>query len=62
MGIDINHIFLTLRLNAMDVYKRELSKIWIEYSESAKEEIDYERAVAKTEEIFENYEKNTIIN
>lgn len=62
MGVDINHIFLTLRLNAMDDYKRELSMIWKEYSESAKEDVDYQRAVAKTEEIFENYERNTVIN
>lgn len=62
MGIDINHIFLTLRLNAMDRYKRELMKIWKEYSESEKSEDDYENAIALTEEIFDNYEKNTVVN
>ena len=62
MGIDINHIFLTLRLNAMDTYKRDLAKIWKNYSESDKNEADYEEAIALTEAIFDNYEKNTVIN
>lgn len=61
LGIDINHIFLTLRLNAMELYKKQLNQIWIEYAESGKTEEDYEEATRKTEEIFNFYEKNTIV-
>lgn len=61
MGIDINHVFLELRLTAMDKYRKELSKIWIEYAESSKEEEAYAVAVKKTEEIFGDFEKETVV-
>lgn len=61
LGIDIDHVFLGLRLNAIDKHRAELSRIWIAYAESSKEEEAYEIATLKTEEIFNKFEKETII-
>lgn len=62
LGFDINHVFLKLRLETMDVFRKELNDIWIEYAESDKNEDDYFEAITRTEEIFKMYEKKTIIS
>ena len=46
----------------MDVFRKELNDIWIEYAESDKNEDDYFEAITRTEEIFKMYEKKTIIS
>ena len=62
LGIDINHVFLKLRLEAMDKCKKQLNEIWIEFAESDKDEEDYLEAVEKTEQIFKEYEQKTILD
>lgn len=60
-GIDIDHTLLTIRLGASQAYKKELNKIWKEYANGNKEQEDLDAANQKTEQIFNQFEKEYIV-
>lgn len=62
MGENINHMGLTLKIKTVEDKKRELNNIWKEFAESDKDSEAYSIAIQKTEEIFETYEKEVVIN
>lgn len=61
-GIDINHEYLSIRIDGAKARKRELSKIWADFYESNQEEVDYLRAIEKSNEILDTFEKNKIVS
>lgn len=61
-GIDINHEYLSVRIDGAKDRKKELSKVWVEFSESDQEEIDYQRAIEKTNEILDAFEKSKVVS
>ena len=62
MGENINHMGLTLKIKTVEDKKRELNNIWKEFAESDKDSEAYSIAIQKTEEIFETYEKEVVVN
>ena len=62
MNVDIQHVTLRLRLEATEIYKNALNRIWKEYAESEKTVDDYLDAQHETENIFDSYEKTTLVN
>ena len=62
MGQDLNHTFLTIRVQGIDVKRRELNNVWKEYAQSEKDKEAYEEAINKTEAILISYEKEATVN
>ena len=52
---------MTIRLGAAQAYKKELNRIWKEYANGDKEQEDLDNANQKTEQIFNQFEKEYII-
>lgn len=57
-GYNIEHEYLTVRLNSLDVNKSKLNKIWIDYAEG---NITLEEAHANSEAIMQEYETLNVI-
>ncbi|WP_320046499.1 hypothetical protein [uncultured Ilyobacter sp.] len=61
-GHSINHEYLTVRIQGSEVNKHELSKIWIEYSKSPQAQDNYLKAVEKTNQILNDFEKEIVLD
>ena len=61
-GHNINHVFLSTRLDALKDCKRELNQIWIYFAETDRNENDYNEAQDKTEMLLNKYENEHVVN
>ena len=52
----------SFKIKTVEDKKRELNNIWKEFAESDKDSEAYSIAIQKTEEIFETYEKEVVVN
>lgn len=61
-GFDINHEYLSLRLDGMKENKRQLNKIWKEFNNSEQTDEDYEKLYKATEEVLKEFEEKRTID
>lgn len=61
-GYDINHEYLSLRLDGMKENKSELRKAWAEFRNSEQTEEDYQKLLDVTSEILKEFEEKRELN